>query len=412
MDNGIDYIIHHQGISILAKAIFGIWGHKKCALHTSKRGPGWNVLGWSILGFLGGLITLSLGDLGILSGGTTLAGGDSKEKPSELPPSHPQRQQIQKLVEMYRLAKADLEKKKETVRLAIQHGPVATAAMLEAISRELHPQIERYRNTFFKQAQTMANKQVAKADLQEILTLRQKVLSISRRPDFSKELIVREADPAMKRLEEICVLDRQKVLEAVPHLQKERQRLGELGQLWEQCAVALWEVAPAGGEKPTQKPSFEQYLEGEESLAAGLAAPMDPKNREILALNARLASQLDPEEARSVLALNLIRNLLGLPALMIDLKLCEAARDHSHDMQKLGFFSHHSPVSGKKTPWDRAKRFGTTASAENIAAGYQDGRAVTIGWFHSPGHHRNMLGNHRRVGVGRAGAYFTQMFGD
>jgi uncharacterized protein YkwD len=81
-------------------------------------------------------------------------------------------------------------------------------------------------------------------------------------------------------------------------------------------------------------------------------------------------------------------------------------------MQKLGFFSHESPVPGKKTPWDRAKRFGTTASAENIAAGYQDGRAVNLGWFHSPGHHRNMLGNHRRVGVGRAGGYFTEMFGD
>jgi uncharacterized protein YkwD len=388
---------------------------KESSLGVSGKGGSWRVLSLLVWGGLGVLVALGVGNMATLSGGTALAGQSPKEKetqPESLRLNYSQRQEIQKLVGMYRLAKADKEKKKEAVQLAIQHGPAATAAMLEAICRELQPQIERYRNTFFKQAQTMATKQVGKADVQEILTLRQKVLSLSQRPDFSKELIEREADPAMKRLEEIFVLDRQKVLDAFPHLQKERERLGELGQLWEQCAVALWETAPAGVEKPAQKPTFEQYLEGEEALAAGLAAPMDPQNRQILALNARLASQLDPEEARTVLALNLTRNLLGLPALVIDLKLCEAARDHCQDMQKLGFFSHESPVPGKKTPWDRAKRFGTTASAENIAAGYQDGRAVNLGWFHSPGHHRNMLGNHRRVGVGRAGGYFTEMFGD
>ncbi|HOM18617.1 MAG TPA: CAP domain-containing protein, partial [Thermoguttaceae bacterium] len=342
--------------------------------------------------------------------GAPSVSGPAKEKtPEPARLSYEQRQQIQKLVGMYRLARGDKEKKKEAVRQAIQHSPAAAAAMLEAISRELSPQIERYRNQFFKQAQGMATKQVAKADLQEIQALRQKVLSLSKRPDFSKELIEREADPAMKRLEEIFVLDRQKVLEAFPNLQKERERLRELGELWEQCATVVWESTPPEAEKPAQKPSFDQYLEGEEALAAGLAAPMDPKNREILAMNSRLASQLDPEEARAVLALNLTRNLLGLSAVLIDLKLCEAARDHSQDMQKHNFFAHESPVPGKKTPWDRAKRFGTTASAENIAAGYQDGRAVNLGWFHSPGHHRNMLGNHRRVGMGRAGGYFTEM---
>lgn len=342
--------------------------------------------------------------------GTPASSPSKQVSPPKL--TYEQRQQIQKLVGMYRLARAEMEKKKEAVRLALQHSPAAAAALLEIISRELQPQLERYRNNFFKHAQRMATQQVARVDLAEIQMLRQKVLGLSRRPDFSKELIQREADPAMKRLEEIFVVERQKVLEAFPHLQKERERLGELGQLWEQCAVAVWESIPQEVEKSAQKPSFEQYLEGEEALAAGLAAPMDPKNREILALNARLARQLDPEEARTILALNLTRNLLGLPALLIDLKLCEAARDHSRDMEKLGFFSHESPVPGKKTPWDRAKRFGTTASAENIAAGYQDGRAANLGWFHSPGHHRNMLGNHRRVGVGRSGSYFTEMFGD
>jgi uncharacterized protein YkwD len=370
-----------------------------------------------LVAFLLGGLLVSLafgGDSPAQSGpGSSSGSAPAKEKTSESARlTYEQRQRIQKLVGMYRLAKGDKEKKKEAVRLAVEYGPTAAAAVLEAIGRELYPQMERYRSNFFQQAQAMAKKQVAKVDLQEIQALRQKVLSLSQRPDFSKELIEREADPAMKRLEEIFVLDRQKVLEASANLQAERERLGELGVLWEQCVVVLWEHAPAEVDKPAQKPSFEQYLQGEEALAAGLAAPMDPKNREILAMNGRLASQLDPEEARAVLALNLTRNLLGLPALLIDLKLCETARDHSHDMLTHKFFSHESPLPGKKTPWDRAKRFGTTASAENIAAGYQDGRAVNLGWFHSPGHHRNMLGNHRRVGMGRSGSYFTEMFGD
>jgi uncharacterized protein YkwD len=68
-------------------------------------------------------------------------------------------------------------------------------------------------------------------------------------------------------------------------------------------------------------------------------------------------------------------------------------------------------VPGKKSFTDRAKLFGTSASAENIAAGYHDGKAANQGWFHSPGHHKNMLGKHKRVGMGQSGAHYTEMFG-
>ncbi len=114
-------------------------------------------------------------------------------------------------------------------------------------------------------------------------------------------------------------------------------------------------------------------------------------------MNARLAEKLDPEEARAILALNLARNLLGLPALAIDLRLCEAAREHSQDMERLKFFSHESPVPGKKSFGDRAKLAGTTASAENIYAGAKSGKSAHAGWFHSPGHHKNQMGNSSRV---------------
>ena len=139
---------------------------------------------------------------------------------------------------------------------------------------------------------------------------------------------------------------------------------------------------------------------------------MDKATHATLMANARLAEKLDPEAGAAILACNLMRNLLGLSALAIDLKLCAAARDHSHDMQTLHFFAHESPVEGKKTPWDRAKRMGTRPAA-NILRASATARRPTRLVSHSPGHHANMLGaGHTRIGVGRSGTYFTEMFGD
>jgi uncharacterized protein YkwD len=75
------------------------------------------------------------------------------------------------------------------------------------------------------------------------------------------------------------------------------------------------------------------------------------------------------------------------------------------------FFAHESPVAGKKTPWDRAKNFGTTAGAENIANGAAAGRATIMQWWHSPGHLKNMMGAHNRVGLGNFKTTWTQMLG-
>ncbi len=332
---------------------------------------------------------------------------------SESPPpgSLEERRAVGKLLSEFGAARRDPARRAELVAEAQRRGDAFVQALDKAIARELYPQLERYREMFYAQATALAGKRVAQINLEEVARLRQTVLSLQHRPDFSKELIIRHGDPALDRSREIFVIDRDEVLAASEKLRADRQRLAELGRLWEQCAVYFYQQFPDDENKPPEAPSFEKYLQGEESLAAGLAAPMNPKTRQVLAANARLAARLDAEEARAILATNLTRNLLGLPALMIDLRLCAAARDHSQDMERLKFFSHDSPVPGKATPWDRAKRFGTTASGENIAAGYRDGAAATTGWFHSPGHHKNMLGEHARIGVGRSGRYFTQVFG-
>jgi len=107
-----------------------------------------------------------------------------------------------------------------------------------------------------------------------------------------------------------------------------------------------------------------------------------------------------------------VRVLLGLNPLKIDPGLCSAARDHSTDMVKQKFFSHESPVAGKRTFQDRARKFGSAANGENIAEGQPTGAAVNQDWFHSPAHHLNMMNRHwSRVGVGRFEKTWTEMFG-
>ena len=48
----------------------------------------------------------------------------------------------------------------------------------------------------------------------------------------------------------------------------------------------------------------------------------------------------------------------------------------------------------------------------NIAMGTVDGTTANLMWWHSPGHHKNMLGSHSRVGVGKSGVYWTELFGN
>lgn len=163
----------------------------------------------------------------------------------------------------------------------------------------------------------------------------------------------------------------------------------------------------------TPSDSREQLREAEQAVAED-AAGLPRDGLRVLEKNRRIAVDDDvPEaEARGIEEANLWRLLVGLNALELDPKLCEAARDHSKDMAEKGFFAHESPVPGKHSPWDRAKNFGTTASGENIYAGSGDPSAANKGWFFSPGHHKNLFAaGHARIGLGNHGGHWTQMFG-
>jgi len=320
------------------------------------------------------------------------------------------RSAVNRLLQEYRAAGDDLEKKQNICRKALAVDPAAVPLMLAAVERDLQPQLRKYSGKFQAQAAAVAKRNIGKVDLNKLVEMRRTILGLQKLGDgFTKQVIVEKIDPAMQKLRAAFILDRSEVLDKSPNLQEERKKLEGLGQIWEQCHTQLPTAAKV--QEKTPAVTFKSHLQGEEEQGALLAIPQDPKTRAVLAMNARLAEKLDPEEARAILALNLTRNLLGLSALAIDLKLCEAARDHSKDMERLKFFSHESPVAGKTAPRDRAKLFGTTANGENIFAGSSSGNSAHEAWFHSPGHHKNQTGNFLRVGVGRSGKYFTQMFG-
>ena len=158
-------------------------------------------------------------------------------------------------------------------------------------------------------------------------------------------------------------------------------------------------TAPATGDSAAATPAFDKVLRELEDRA------VDRWLRE------RGYGRLQDHEASVAGAINQLRRSAGLNELSVNYKLCLAAREHSQDMVKRGFFSHNSPIRGRRTYNDRARRYGATAIAENIAKAADPGLAVTM-WMKSGPHRRNILDPRARsLGIGFAGNKFTLMLG-
>ncbi|MFF1674979.1 CAP domain-containing protein [Streptomyces sp. NPDC058256] len=122
-------------------------------------------------------------------------------------------------------------------------------------------------------------------------------------------------------------------------------------------------------------------------------------------------------ENKVVALTNAERTAAGLRPLSVDPLLTNAAQAHSSDMVARTFYSHTSP--GGSQPWDRAAAAGSTRRTigENIACGQRSPAEVVLGWMNSPGHRANILKpafTHIGIGLaggGKAGTYWTQLFG-
>lgn len=242
---------------------------------------------------------------------------------------------------------------------------------------------------------------------QEVAKHRAAFMEVYRKDEATmKPLLGSVSMPALEALRKLLAPDPAQLLEAAgPKLQAQRKVVCALAELRDGTLKAAISTIPMDSAAS---------LEAGEKAAAEASCGFARGDLKILAQNRKIAKDKEvPEaEARGIEECNEWRMLVGLNALVLDPKLCEAARDHSKDMQEQGFFAHESPVPGKKTPWDRARNFGTSASAENIFMGSGDPGAANKGWFYSPGHHKNMFGaGHLRIGLGCTGSHWTQMFG-
>ncbi len=128
--------------------------------------------------------------------------------------------------------------------------------------------------------------------------------------------------------------------------------------------------------------------------------------------NQRLGKELSNEERAEFRITNEYRRMFNHRPLALNVRILAAARGHSEEMSKLGYFAHFSPTDGRKTPFDRMKLAGYAQGAsENIAL--VDGAEAAHGaWLRSSGHHRNLLmPTHTEFAVGNSGRYWTQNFG-
>jgi uncharacterized protein YkwD len=317
------------------------------------------------------------------------------------------RQRVNRLLGNFRRSKRSPEQRAAAAAEILSLGPAAAAKLLEAVNVELAPLLARYEQDYQQTATALAARRPV--DPQEVAALRQAILSLKDDPQLTKETIVSRGDPAYARLIAILSVKEADVFGFRPALKPQREALAALGAYW-QAARRIAAQADATNGTGQSADSFADRVASAQEAAATLAMPMDDAARRVLVENSRLAEEINPEAAQGIAALNRLRVALALRPLRIDPRLCLTAIDHSSDMRTKNFFDHTSPVPGKTTFVDRAANFGTTASAENIAQARDAPTAIEM-WWHSPGHHRNMLGDHQRVGLGHSDKFWTQLFG-
>lgn len=132
----------------------------------------------------------------------------------------------------------------------------------------------------------------------------------------------------------------------------------------------------------------------------------------VMAKNARSPSEAHRGESAQCRITNDYRIMMGRWAVRLYDPLIRASHGHCNDMSTRGFFSHTSPVEGKRTPSDRIRKEGMNpvGASENIAINGGPQGAHNA-WVHSPGHHRNILGRAwRLMGPGNVGRYWCQNF--
>ncbi|MEM9481078.1 MAG: CAP domain-containing protein [Verrucomicrobiota bacterium] len=301
----------------------------------------------------------------------------------------------------------DFEKRSEIVEEMTTLGRPVTEILLKQLKKEWEPLYEKYFSDYSETAALIADEKRRGETKKEAEELAEEVRSLRKVDNLTEDMIRSKGTPAMKRLREITRVIQSEVLAKSEELYALRARVVGIGQEIAHCEEELLvDVEEATGF------SEAEFSEKEKTIADN-AISMDRAHKTVLESNEKIAirKEVPAAEAEGVRDLNALRLLIGLDPLALDPKLCDASRIHSEDMAKQGFFAHDSPVKGHETPWKRAKVAGTTASAENIYSGSKKPKVANQAWFYSPGHHKNMFGDHKRAGMGLFNNKWTQLFG-
>ena len=317
-----------------------------------------------------------------------------------------ERAEAARLFKVYRKS-TDQPARGQAVEALSQMHESVMIALVPMIERDWQSAVTEYLTSFQRTATELARKRsTGYAATREIAALRARLAKLRAAGEtLTQQRLQSEGEPALKRLRELHSITKADLFSAQPKLGP----AGEGARALTRMRVMLKQKTPLRDERDYTEADLDRQ---ESALILG-AIRKDPKAAVILDANAALAARfgLPSDEIEGIRELNELRMLLGLGPVIIDPRLHEAARGHSQDMATLRFFSHDSPIAGKTTPWDRAKQVGTEASAENIFSGSPDYRVANDAWFLSPGHHVNMFGNHRRVGMARYRGHWTQLFG-
>lgn len=350
--------------------------------------------------------------------------------PASVPLSQPGRDkpmplEVHKLLAQLGRPNLSAEDRQKLVSQVLSHGPAAAKALLARCEAERKDKLRAYWILFYQEAQKVGRSKLIKADKAQAKQWQDQVNSPRREKKVTKEVLSEQAGPAMEKLMEALVVQRQEVLD-VESVAQRRRELEALEETITRCREAAGlaenplstttgsdeggeEESPEKAERPT--PQREDPLEQTEEILARMGTAMKAADRRAMDANYEARRILSNEEFAGLLHLNVMRAILELNVMRIDPKLCLASRDHSKDMVEKSFFSHSSPVAGKASPWDRARRAGTSASGECIAAGSGSGAGAIRMWFFSPGHHVIILSGSGRVGLGANGATWTLMTG-
>lgn len=152
-------------------------------------------------------------------------------------------------------------------------------------------------------------------------------------------------------------------------------------------------------------------LDMNEALVISKSRAVDNYNERLFAKHGGKSPGLSKEAYDHLKILNDYRNMMGLPSLILNLRLTNAAYLHSIEMSKARRIWHEGPDG---TPADRAKkaRFQGSSSGENVYQGVDSPLGAFMYWYNSPQHHKNMVNKrYENIGVGFATDTWTQHFG-